>query len=801
MYSEHLLAGLLTSLGGMPWAGADHTVLALENHMRRVSRLALSTLCSALSTVAWGQQAIAPATSASAPAAHKPADDGKVQTVVVTATKRLQSVREVPQTVEAFSQRMLEDMGAKDVSDVVRATAGVEIRAPQPGVGGVAIRGVTELNLFNLTGGTGSATGLYIDEIPVTSAGFFPEINTFDLERVEVLKGPQGTLFGEGSLAGTIRLIANKPDLRSLAAALDVDAFSTKGGGKGHNANAMINVPLAKDVAGLRVTVFDREDPGYVDTKLSGTGAVIEDTNTNKTRGGRMTLRLKPAAGHTLDLTAMTSDSTRGGTTRGTEDFIGLRSVLEGNTDKINTGNITWQMGTRGVDYLVTASKMKRDLKQVTDQMGLVGLTNQLNGAFGLPSVTGVYAPQDVTTDTTAFEVRAVSNSAGALKWTLGAFYKQHDFTYHLTSQSDPLTDPAVYAMISAALSGGQFSDAFAILSDTQATTKQTALFGETTYDLSPQLQMLGGLRLFRERRSSSTEYGGVILYVPAAFGGPITPPGKVSSSASDDIVNPRVTLSYKPMAGLMTYASASRGFRSGGQNDLFFAVAGSSPTYAPEKLTSLELGMKSEHMGGRVVVDASLFSLDWTDLQTVIGEGPGGAGEVIGNIGKARSLGAELSLRARPLPELELQAGLSILDAKTRNDVTLPDPSGTGSIVVASGARIPRIARRSANLAATYRKEVLDGLNGLVRLSVSHVGESVAQLYRQGTMIEASTTLNVKAGVEGEQWSLYAYVNNLSDEKVQLFRDANDEPGTGRAQIYWGRPRTVGLNFRYNFD
>jgi outer membrane receptor protein involved in Fe transport len=444
---------------------------------------------------------------------------------------------------------------------------------------------------------------------------------------------------------------------------------------------------------------------------------------------------------------------------------------------------------------------MKRDLKQVTDQMGLVALTNQLYGAFGLPSVTGVYAPQDVSTDTTAFEVRAVSNSSGAFKWTLGAFYKQHDFSYHLTSQSDPLTAPGVYSMISSALSGGQYTDAFAILSDTQASTKQTALFGETSYDISPQLQMQGGLRLFREQRRSTTEYGGVILYVPAAFGGPITPPGKVSSSDTDNIVNPRVTLSYKPMTGLMTYASASRGFRSGGQNDLFFAVAGSSPTYAPEKLTSLEVGLKSEHMDGRVLVDASLFSLDWTDLQTVIGEGPGGAGEVIGNIGKARSLGVEVSVRARPLPALELQASLSLLDAKTRNDVTLPDPSGSGSIVVASGARIPRTARQTANLAASYRKEVLDGINGLVRLSVSHVGESVAQLYRQDAKIKASTTLNLKAGVEGDQWSLYAYVNNLTDEKVQLFRDANDEPATGRTQTYWGRPRTVGLNLRYSFD
>lgn len=763
--------------------------------MRTLRNLSLTAICSAVASLACAQ---ADSQSNSGSASRK-AEEGGLQTINVTATKRSQNIREVPQTIEAYSKKMLEDMGAKDVSDVVRVTPGVELRSTQPGVGGVAIRGITELNLGSLNGATGSATGLYIDEIPVTAAGLFPEINTFDLERVEILKGPQGTLFGEGSLAGTVRLITVKPDLKRLEAGVDASASSVTGGGKGHNLNAMVNVPLSSGVAGLRVTLFDREEPGYVDTRLTSTNAIVPDTNWAKTRGGRLSLRLQPAKGHTIDLTAMTSDAKRGGDTRATADFIGAHSVLDSATDRIDTGNLTYQFATPAVNYLATVSTMKRDMKRITDQLGLVALTNQLNPAFGLPLVTGVYAPQDVTTDTTTLEVRAVSNDSGPLKWTAGAFFKEHEFTYRLTSQSVPLTPPAAYAAISSALTGGLFNDPYSILSDTKARTRQTALFGEVSYDLTSQWQLLAGLRLFREQRNSTTQYGGVILYIPAAFGGPITPPGTVSSTATDNVTNPRVTVTYKASKDLLTYASMSRGFRSGGQSDLFFTVPGSSPTFRPEKLTSTELGVKSTHLGGQMTLDASLFLMDWKDLQITVGKGPGGAGEVFGNIGDARSTGADLSMRFRPIAALELQAGLTVIDAKTQQAVTLPDPRGNGTIPVASGARIPGTARQTASLSATYRQALGQGMTGLVRFGMNHRGDVVSYLFAQNQPVAGYTTADLRLGLEADRWSAYLGVTNLTNARIQMVREAFDF--NGQPLIFWGRPRTLGLNLRYAFD
>lgn len=758
--------------------------------MNGTSRFVLTAICSAISSSAWCQAGAA---------APRSSGDGGIQTVIVTATKRAQGVRDVPQSIDAFSQTMLEDMGARDISDVVKGSVGVELRSGQPGLGGVAIRGVSELNLFNLNGGTGSATGLYLDELPLTAAGLFPELNAFDLERVEVLKGPQGTLFGEGSLAGTVRLITVKPDLRRFGAAASADVSSTRNGDRNHLLNGVVNIPLSRDVAALRVTVFDREDSGWVDTKLSSSQTVVRDTNGNQSRGGRLLLRLRPTKGQTLDLSASTSDSTRGGTSLASDDLIGLKSILESSRDKVDTANLTWQLDGNGVQYLATASKMKRDLRRNTDQLGLVRLTNTLYSAFGLPLVQGQYAPQDVTTDTTAVELRAVSTAPGPLQWTAGVFYKSHAFSYRLTSESEPVTAPAVYSLISRMLSGGRYDDDFAILADTQAKTEQAALFGELAYDLSPALQVQGGLRLFEERRESRTRYGGVILYVPAAFGGPITPPGTAETSATDRVVNPRLTVSYKLAPGWLGYGSMARGFRSGGQNDLFFSVPGGKPTYEPETLTSFELGLKTEHLNRRLFVDLSLFSLQWRDLQAVVGEGPGGAGEIIGNVGQARSNGLELSLRARPMPELEFQAGVSYVDAKTRSALSLPESTGTGFIEVPVGARIPGTARHTANLAATYRPSLGDTLNGMLRLGVTSVGDSISQIYNQDSTAPGYTTLDLKLGVEGQGWSAHAYASNLTDAKVRLFRHPNDNPETGAPQYFWGRPRTVGISVRFD--
>ncbi|WP_137173744.1 TonB-dependent receptor plug domain-containing protein [Massilia sp. HP4] len=231
---------------------------------------------------------VIPLTGLAQTAPPEPPAGGALETVVVTATRRALAMQDVPQTINVFSEKNLKDTGARDLTGLIGSMAGVELRQEQAGQGGVAVRGISELNMMNLYGGTGSATGMYLDEMPLSAGGRFPGIGAFDIQRVEVLKGPQGTLFGEGSLAGTVRFIANKPRFDQAAAAYQATASKTAGGGDNHALNAMVNLPLG-DKAALRLVAFEREDGGYMDARITDGRTVyrtLEDANSQRSRGG-----------------------------------------------------------------------------------------------------------------------------------------------------------------------------------------------------------------------------------------------------------------------------------------------------------------------------------------------------------------------------------------------------------------------------------------------------------------------------------------------------------------------------------
>ena len=221
---------------------------------------------------------ISPALSAEADSEGQ--GDFTFEDTVVTSTKRSEKLQDVPQSITAFSADELNFMGAKNFGDMIESVPGVELRTEQSGVGSVSMRGIASMSV--VSGGAGSSVGYYLDELPLTMAGMFPNIASFDTARVEVLRGPQGTLFGEGSMAGTIRLIANKPDSMEFDSFVDSSYSFTESGADSYSANAMLNVPLIKDKAAIRFVGILEENGGYIDQTHPVTGAVIEK-NTNDT--------------------------------------------------------------------------------------------------------------------------------------------------------------------------------------------------------------------------------------------------------------------------------------------------------------------------------------------------------------------------------------------------------------------------------------------------------------------------------------------------------------------------------------
>ena len=732
-----------------------------------------------------------------APALAQQAAEGRalLEEIVVTATKREELLQDVPQTITAFSEQGIKDIAAQDFSGLLNSMSGVELRNVQAGQGGVTIRGVAELNSGNLYGGTGSASGLYLDEIPMTAAGLFPDINAFDLARVEVLKGPQGTLFGEGSLAGTVRLVANEPVSTGWGAAADLTYSSTEHGDSNTIINGMVNMPLVEDKLALRVVGYSKDMGGYIDTRLISTGEITEDTNTDDSEGGRATLLYTPNDRLSLSAEAVFSNADRGSRNRAGDDYIGSLSVPESADDEIRAYNGTLRYQFEGAELLATISSIDRNLDSVIDQAGLVPGVNFVFGLFGLSPVTGVFIDQTVETDTLTGEVRLVSTNDGPLQWTVGAFYKDLDSNYGLFADGVPSIPPQVWEAISQAISGGALTISEGYFTTGDSSNRQIAGFGEVSWDFNDSWQLIAGGRLFNEKRESTTAYGGLF---PVLQGGPL--PGSSQSEGDTTLFNPRVTLTYALRDDAMTYGTISRGFRSGGQNDLWTLVPGGNQDYDPEELTNYEIGFKSAWNDGRLLFNASAYYLDWTDLQAVTAEGTGGIGETIGNIGSAHSLGLDLELKAMPIDGLELSLAATLLEAETDEDVLVPDPAGGPAQTVPSGTRIPRTAEQTFSLGGTYRFGITDNLGGFLRANYTYVGDSISSITRPDDVVPSRSVVDLRAGIEGKNWQLYVFADNVTDEEIYLFQENFPDPVTGADQFYYGRPRTIGVNLRVNY-
>nr|WP_314546056.1 TonB-dependent receptor [uncultured Massilia sp.] len=729
---------------------------------------------------------------------------GTMETMVVTATRRAQAMQDVPQTINVFSEKNLKDTGARDFAGLVGSLAGVELRQEQPGQGGVAIRGISELNLMNQYGGTGSATGLYLDELPLSAGGRFPGLGAFDVQRVEVLKGPQGTLFGEGSLAGTVRFIANKPKFDKAAAAWEATGSKTNGGADSQAVNLMVNVPLAARAA-LRIVAFEREDGGYTDARITDGKTVfrvIDDADYLRSRGGRVMLCVEPTADLALSAVLLVNQSKNGNRPRGPEAGIGSFSIPENQDDKLNAFNVVAEYDAGFASLTASASHYDRKIKADIDQSQTIPTINDALdelrplavGLLGVPWVDRATAAHslhrmDARSDT--LELRAVSNEASSLRWTVGAFYKKTE-TLH-TARAD-LVEPvpnASWAAVTGALTDGAYRIGEAQDVRAESTIKQTALFGEVSKDITPQFQLQAGGRLFRETRDSRTAWESAFAFLSGGL-----PPGSSGSGASSSLFNPKVTASYKWTPDVLAYATRSKGFRSGGQNEFRPFTPDSPPDYKPETLINNELGLKTSLLQHSLGVNVSVYDMKWNDLQQVIAQGIGGIGKALGNVGSAHSRGVDLDLRWLPTRRLELTGAVSLLRARLDNDVVLV-PSA-GGVTVPAGTPIPGTSKKSLSAGGTYRFPVAGGLNGFLGGRASYHSDTISDLRHYQDHTPGATTVDLRTGIEGKKWQVYLFADNALNRHTPVREDFDGPDSlTQQRNFFWSRPRTIGVTLR----
>ena len=764
-----------------------------------------------------------------------PATEGgpaKLESVVVTATKRETALKDVPFSINAQTEEEIQRSGAVTLEDLSRNVAGLAVQNLGPGQSQVSIRGVSSGQIVRDQPGVKEQVGVYLDETAISMSLFTPDLDLFDLKRVETLRGPQGTLYGSGNIGGTIRYITNEPRLRVLEGTVESNVNKISDGGTGGSLKGAVNVPLG-EAAAMRIVAYSTHFGGWTDALGPGGG---KDVNRGDRTGGRLAFTFQPTADITITPRVIHQKVTADGfnrqevynlyanpftttvppvTFKDNQQYLLQREKFE---DKTTIADLTVKVGFRGFDLTSVTTHTDRDILVSRDASALTG---SVSVDLGFPTA-GVLLPSRLN-DTTGFkgftqELRLSSNGKGPLQWLVGAFYADSDRKYAQrlpTPGYDGFTNSTLGAGTAAAVANG-FGPDSPYNADLPYNLKQTALFGEVSYDLTNQLTATAGARYYDYKEERTFKTGGLFSDDSNQF-----------DKTKSDGYSPRVLFAYKMSPSVTWNAQASRGFRLGGVNDPLNvplctaqdrAIFGGYQRFSDESLWNYEAGVKMQQPGLRL--NAAAFHTQMKDLQVTLDAGSCSS-RVVFNVPKAHSSGVELEMTLRPTDSLEL--GLSGAAVKSEFDSTVRD--GTGAVLggIREGNRLPSVPKLQVTASMTYFFS-LAGRESYVTASWQHVGSRFTQpsdqennprtfthgLPFEGAPTTAATTLdlelpkynlvNLSMGMDfARGFSAVVYVNNLTDEKALLSFD-RERGGRARLGFATNQPRTIGVTLRKSF-
>lgn len=722
-------------------------------------------------------------------------DSEQIEGIVVTALKRETTLQETPLSIAVLSGEDISRLGASGIADYIRAVPGLQLTEGATGQRRITIRGIN---------GSGEATvGLYYDETPVTgptTAGTdpslnSPDLNLFDVTRVEVLRGPQGTLYGSSSMGGTVRILFNKPDSTKMEGAFDGQVSSIKGGSTGFWTKGMINVPVIENLMAVRAVLYKENRPGYVDNVRLG----MSDINKTKNWGGRFMLGLTPSEDISVNATYIHQDQTfEDGATwypeAGQYKSNGYARLYFPNKLDLVNATLKWDMGFASLTG--TSSYYKWDVTRNLDttRSGLIFAQNgnYCSLYFGQSAACSTsqreayanYAnallpainrqPSDMTV--WVHELR-LSGSTGPVEWTVGGFLEDRkDSSDSAVVRVDAATGDAMTPLVYL----GQRLIA--------TTLNQKAAFGEGTWNALPGLSLTAGLRYYKYEKTTKTH----VTQTNYLNGSVAGPEANFNSDASGTIA--KFNISYEPQKGLMLYAQASQGMRPGGANNVP-GLPAELVAYQADKLWSYEAGVKTALAGGRVTFDVATYMIDWSDMQTTA-RTANGAFQFITNIGSARIKGIEMSSTVRPMRGLNLTLAANYLTAKLKEDQINDLASAAGR----KGDRIPFEPEVTVSGSADYNWAIGTDLSGLLHVDGNYVGSSYSEFRPTNTYQEKQgnyATFNFRGGIERGRTGIYLFVQNMFDSAGKL--RVTSSLGTEQATISV-TPRTVGVNLRTAF-
>ncbi|WP_334656575.1 TonB-dependent receptor [Sphingomonas panaciterrae] len=786
-----------------------------------------------------------PSTEASAPSSGA---DGEI---VVTALRRNTRIQDTPIAISATSGETLAASGTTSFTELTRTAPSLRIVDSGPGSRRVLIRGITS---------AGEPTvGVYYDETPVSgsvgttsdSGGSTPDFRLFDVERAEVLRGPQGTLFGSGSMGGTLRIIFEKPKADRLEAAFSGNMTAVEGGGPGFSLDGMINLPIVEDKIALRIVGNYNKFAGYVDniilTDDPNAGNVadtspdprylrnVKNINDGESYGGRALLRITPTEDLTIDLSA-TYEHVDAPIPLWRPDFSranGFDFASNMHADNINEDNNRIFSGTIRYDFdafsvIGTTSYFDRDFTRTYDVSdtfnGRVGTVQNAEGRFvnTLNSagtregcrryqlgITSAANPTQCTADQlTGYFNATVPLQSSALYQPQKLNNWVHELRLSSTSDS-PFqwtvggflesrdTEVRSLLLVASPETGAVYSPstpgAIAYDRTINDELRQKAAYAELSYKLADQLTLTAGARYFNFER----KVGGRIDVGQIHYSSRVTP--YTEANYEEDGLIYKFNVSWQPTTRLLFYAQAAQGFRPGGVNQVI-GLPAERAAYTSDSLWNYEIGAKTTLARG-VYLNLAGYRIDWDNLQ--VSARTAGTGSVFGlisNAGAARVWGAEAELSANLLPGLSFNGAVGYTDAKLSEDQVSDFVVATGR----RGDRIPNVPRISASASLDYKRPVSDTLTATARVDASHVGSfystlSPTDIYRR--KIPAYELVNLRFGIEGvdSDWGVYLFANNLLNDTAinQMSANANTGGITNAVSI---APRTYGLNLMRRF-
>lgn len=713
--------------------------------------------------------ALADAAAANGPT---PASESQsVPSVVVTALKRKTILQETPAAITAVSGTELHNANITDLNSLTTEVPGLVVTTAGPGQNQVALRGIRSAG--------DAQVGIYYGDTPVVAppgttsdpAASSPDIRLFDVDQVEVLSGPQGTLYGASAMGGAIRINFKKPDLSNYEATFDVATSHTDGSRESYNTNGAVNLPIIGGELGARLVGYDQYTAGWINNAYTG----VKDDNFDHASGGRALLRLQPTEDLTID-GLLSEQVDRGGPpdwapSAGDYNAIEHDQLFFKDTTKIASLTANDDLGFARLT--VTGSYQDRPVLEERDPTYLFYLLHAFQD-----TPTEYYQPQKV--DDTSSEVRLQSATGGPLQWTIGGYYEER--ISKITSDALVLnpngTLPTPY-------------DANLILQRFIGDyLRQKAVFAELSYEIARGLTFTEGGRYYDYDKTVS----GLTTLGSALLGTTASP--YAAWSADNSGVLDKSNLAYKVNESVFVYAQAASGFRPGGVNQAI-GLATATP-YLPDRLWTYEVGLKTRLLDDSLNVNLTAYRTNWTDMQVTL-QGVGYA--YLGNAGSARVQGVELELISRPLPGLQISANATGLSALLTSDQIATGATPT-SATGRTGDRIPNIPQATGTVSVQYEWPLGSDLTALVRGDASYVGKSYTDFHFSATTPYYSlgdyTVFNARAGVTRSGWGISIYGSNLFN-RFAIVSAANLIGGETET-VVTVPPRTVGLDVTKSF-